>query len=59
MPRSADATPALARITYPSTKLVNIKDLKVDQPVQIAYPDKDSPGVIIKLGSPGRGRRRP
>jgi arsenite oxidase small subunit len=50
MPRSADATPALARITYPSTKLVNIKDLKIDQPIQIAYPDKDSPGVIIKLG---------
>ncbi len=50
MARSADATPALARITYPSAKLVNIKDLKIDQPVLIAYPDKDSPGVIIKLG---------
>ena len=47
---SADATPALARITYPSTKLANVKDLKVDAPVQIQYPDKDSPGVIIKLG---------
>lgn len=34
----------------PSTKLVNVKDLKVDAPVQIQYPDKDSPGVIIKLG---------
>ncbi len=50
MPRSADATPALARITYPSIKLLNIKALKLDQPVQIAYPDKDLPGVIIKLG---------
>lgn len=50
VPRSAEATPALARITYPSTKLVNIKALKLDQPAQIAYPDKDSPGVIIKLG---------
>lgn len=49
-PRHAEATPALARITYPSTKLVNVKDLKVDDPVQIQYPDKDSPGVIIKLG---------
>jgi arsenite oxidase small subunit len=50
IPRSAAATPALARITYPSAMLANIKDLKIDQPVQIAYPDKASPGVIIKLG---------
>ncbi|MGC2201985.1 MAG: arsenate reductase (azurin) small subunit [Stellaceae bacterium] len=50
MPRQGDATPALARVNYPSTKLANLKDLKTDQPVQIAYPDKDSPGVIIKLG---------
>ena len=50
IPRTAEATPALARITYPSVRLVNINQLKVDQPVQIQYPDKDSPGVIIKLG---------
>ena len=25
-------------------------ELKVDQPVQISYPDKDSPGVLLKLG---------
>jgi arsenite oxidase small subunit len=50
IPREAGATPALARITYPSTRLANVKDLKVDQPLQIQYPDKDSPGVIIKLG---------
>jgi arsenite oxidase small subunit len=48
--REAGATPALARITYPSTGLANVKDLKVDQPLQIQYPGKDSPGVIIKLG---------
>jgi hypothetical protein len=28
--RRADATPALARITYPSTKLVNVKEMKVN-----------------------------
>jgi hypothetical protein len=49
IPRYADATPALARISYPSAKLVNLRDLKTDDPVQIQYPDKDSPGVIIKL----------
>ena len=48
--RDARGTPALARVTYPSTRLANVKDLKLDQPVQIQYPDKDSPGVIIKLG---------
>ena len=50
MPRDAEATPALARINYPSTRLANVRDLKVDAPVQIQYPDKGSPGVIIKLG---------
>jgi arsenite oxidase small subunit len=50
MLRSAEATPALARINYPSAKLVNLKQLKVDEPVAIQYPDADSPGVIIKLG---------
>ena len=58
MPRRANATPALARINYPSSKVANVKDLKPDQPVQIAYPDKDSPGVIIKLGRTGRWRCR-
>lgn len=50
IPSHADATPALARVTYPSTKLVNVKDLKVDDPVQVQYPDRDLPGVVIKLG---------
>jgi arsenite oxidase small subunit len=49
-PRQGSATPALARITYPSTRLANVKDLKVDDPVEIQYPDPGSPGVIIKLG---------
>jgi arsenite oxidase small subunit len=50
IPRGSDATPALARITYPSTRLANVRDLMVDHPLQIQYPDNDSPGVIIKLG---------
>lgn len=50
VPRAADATPALARVNYPSLHLGNVKDLKVDQPVNITYPDKDSPGVLLKLG---------
>src|SRR5271163_3090906 len=50
IPGRADATPALAPITYPSTRLADVKDLKVDVAVQIQYPDQDSPGVIVKLG---------
>ena len=46
----AEAAPSLARVNYPKTRLANIKDLKVDQPVQVAYPDKDAPGVLLKLG---------
>jgi arsenite oxidase small subunit len=50
MPAPAAATPSLARVNYPSQRIGNVKDLKVDQPVQISYPDKDSPGVLLKLG---------
>lgn len=50
LPSAAEATPALARVSYPSQRLGNVKDLRVDQPVEITYPDRDSPGVLLKLG---------
>lgn len=53
--REASATPALARIDYPSMRLASLKDLKVDQPVEIAYPDDASPGVLLKLGKAVEG----
>jgi arsenite oxidase small subunit len=37
-------------VTYPTQRLANVKDLKVDAPLEITYPDPDSPGVLIKLG---------
>jgi arsenite oxidase small subunit len=49
-PSTSKAAVPLARVTYPSQKLANVKDLKTDQPLDISYPDKDSPGVLIKLG---------
>ncbi len=49
-PGSSKAAPALAQVDYPSARLANVKDLKVNEPVEIAYPDKDSPGVLLKLG---------
>ena len=49
VPNRAEAR-GLAQIDYASTRLANVKDLKVNQPFNIAYPDKDSPGVLLKLG---------
>lgn len=51
----AEATPALARVNYPSQRLANVKDLKVDQPLEITYPDKSAPGVLLKLGRRAEG----
>jgi arsenite oxidase small subunit len=46
----AQAAPANAQLDYPSNRLANIADLAVNDPVDIEYPDADSPGVLIKLG---------
>ena len=47
----AKAAPPSARVDYPSNKLGNVHDLKVNEPLSVAYPDDDAPGVLIKLGS--------
>ncbi len=52
---SAQATPANAQVDYPSGKLANIADLAINEPVDIEYPDADSPGVLIKLGEAVEG----
>ncbi len=49
-PQAKAATPT-ARVQYPANRLANLKDLKVDTPVDITYPDPDSPGVLLKLGT--------
>ncbi|WP_186395609.1 arsenate reductase (azurin) small subunit [Stappia sp. TSB10GB4] len=41
---------ALARVDYPANRLANIADLAVNTPLDVAYPDPDSPGVLLKLG---------
>jgi arsenite oxidase small subunit len=46
----AKAAPSPARVVYPSNRLANIRDLKVDDPVRVSYPDTDAPGVLLKLG---------
>jgi len=50
-PGPTHAAPAPARLDYPSTRLANVGDLKINEPMNIAYPDADSPGVLLKLGT--------
>ena len=47
---AAQAAPADARIRYPSTRLGNVADLQVNEPLEVNYPDADAPGVLLKLG---------
>lgn len=46
----ARAATGHAQIDYPSTKLANVAKLKVNEPIDINYPDADSPGILLKLG---------
>jgi arsenite oxidase small subunit len=55
----ANAALPTARVTYPSTKLGNIKDLKVNEPVPMAYPHNDAPGVLLKIGKRVQGGAGP
>lgn len=55
----AKAALAAARVEYPSNRLANIKDLKPNQPLDVAYPDADAPGVLLKLGKPVEGGAGP
>jgi arsenite oxidase small subunit len=49
--REAKAAPPAARIIYPSNRLANVSDLKVDEPLSVSYPDDAAPGVLLKLGT--------
>lgn len=49
--RDAKAAPPAARITYPSNRLANVSDLKVNEPLSVSYPDDAAPGVLLKLGT--------
>jgi len=46
---------SLARVDYPSNRLANLSELQVNEPMDVSYPDADSPGVLLKLGSPVEG----
>ncbi len=44
------AAPASARVDYPVNRLANVKDLKLNEPLNVTYPDDNAPGVLLKLG---------
>ena len=46
-------------MNYPTAKLGNIHDLKLNEAKDITYPDADSPGVLLKLGSRVEGGAGP
>lgn len=51
----AKAAPGLALVDYPSNRLANVADLKMNEPLDVSYPDADAPGVLLKLGSKVEG----
>src|ERR671913_176035 len=55
----AKAAVPMARVTYPSNRLGNVQDLKVNEPMDVAYPDPDAPGVLLKLGKRVQGGAGP
>lgn len=48
-PQARAAIPS-AGVEYPSNRLANLSDLKVNEPLDVAYPDEDAAGVLLKLG---------
>ncbi|MEO0820168.1 MAG: arsenate reductase (azurin) small subunit [Pseudomonadota bacterium] len=57
--QEARAQTAMARVDYPSNRLANIADLAPNEPLDVAYPDAESPGVLLKLGQPVEGGAGP
>jgi arsenite oxidase small subunit len=51
LPTEVHAKPPPALVEYPSNRLANLSQLKPNSPLDISYPDKQSPGVLIKLGT--------
>jgi arsenite oxidase small subunit len=49
-PSPTQAATAAARVEYPVNRLANVKDLKLNEPLNVSYPDVNAPGVLLKLG---------
>ena len=51
IPNETKAASGPARVEYPASRLANLRDLKINEPLAIVYPDADAPGVLLKLGA--------
>lgn len=51
----AQAKSATALVDYPANRLANLSELVVNEPLDVSYPDEDSPGVLLKLGQAVEG----
>ena len=55
-PAQAQTAPTpLALVSYPSNRLGNLLALKVNEPMDVTYPDANSPGILLKLGTSVEG----
>ena len=59
LPATPAKATALARIDYPSSRLGNVSDLKLNEPLDVTYPDDSAPGVLLKLGTRVEGGAGP
>ncbi len=53
--RPAKAAGGAALLSYPSNRLANLSELVANEPLDVAYPDEEAPGVLLKLGKPVAG----
>ncbi len=56
---TSTVSPSHAGGDYPSNRIGNLKDLKLNTPIAITYPDAGSPGVLLKLGNRVEGGAGP
>ena len=59
VPTEVRAKPAPARVDYPSKRLASVSQLKPNTPMEISYPDKDSPGDAHQARHACSRRSRP
>ncbi|MDZ7823022.1 MAG: arsenate reductase (azurin) small subunit [Ahrensia sp.] len=51
----AKAAASSAQLDYPAVKLGNIADLTANTPLDINFPDANSPGILLKIGQAVEG----
>lgn len=49
-PQARAAVPS-AGVEYPSNRLANVSELVLNEPLDVAYPDENATGVLLKLGT--------